>query len=589
MAIESSGKLLVRVPGQHVAALSAANLRAEQLHPILGAGAVEPLFHHSVARNRMLNLAPPEQDWLLHTPGTRASVHPWDQAHALAREVISGAHGQAEPDVYVEPDLRHERTGFASVPPQLRAAPIANAVVAPPYLPNAGLNAHYPPDSKTVFSPAWNLYRHGFDKAWATSTGAGVRIAHLDVGYWPQQYSTPRNMRRDLGRNCVAGEDPNNTTDPGTGLNPGHGTATLALVAGNKVDLMQPASFASPQRYTGYIGGAYDAEVIPVRVAGVDGSVVHLYSANLARGMDYAASPSDGVPCDVVTLSHGGLPAQSWADAVNRLYEKGIVMVAAAGDSFHVAGVDLATHYTVYPSAFYRVVTATGVTYDNKPYINNQLGSMQGCWGPDKVMKKALAAATPNVPWMAFKTQYGWDMDGAGTSASTPQIAAACALWLARYGKEVGLTGWQRVAACRHALFESVGNRQQNLAQIGVGTLDANAMLSEQTLQAVKNAIAQGKLPYIEPDKVSAPFWRLLFGIAPPGSGVDEMYETEAAQLLHTTTNPALLDAFHADAEGGTLSALSTASRNALREAFLRHPDISETLKHFLQALPAAS
>lgn len=142
--------------------------------------------------------------------------------------------------------------------------------------------------------------------------------------------------------------------------------------------------------------------------------------------------------------------------------------------------------------------------------------------------------------------------------------------------------------ACR-ADVGQVGNRQQNLAQIGVGTLDADAMLSEQTLQAVKNAIVQGKLPYIEPDKVSAPFWRLLFGIAPLGSGVDEMYETEAAQLLHTTTNPALLDAFHADAEGGALSALNAASRNALREAFLRHPDISETLKHFLQALPAAS
>lgn len=145
------------------------------------------------------------------------------------------------------------------------------------------------------------------------------------------------------------------------------------------------------------------------------------------------------------------------------------------------------------------------------------------------------------------------------------------------------------MAACRHALFESVGNRQQNLAQIGVGTLNANDMLSAQTLQAVKNAIAQGKLPYIEPDKVSAPFWRLLFGIAPPGSGVDEMYETEAAQLLHTTTNPELLDAFHADAEGGALSALSAASRNALREVFLSHPYISDTLKRLLQAIPAAT
>lgn len=588
MTIQSNGQLLVRLPGQHVEATTRANLRADAPHPILGPGVAEPLFHHSATRRMALNLAPRERDWLLHTPTVkRTEAHPWDQAHALAREIMNGDHGTAEADVYVEPDLRHERAH--PQPARLAAAPAAGTTDTPPYLPDASLNGHYPPHTTVTFSPAWNIARHGFDKAWAVSTGTGVRIAHLDVGYWPDQYSTPRNLRRDLGRNCVKGEDADNTTDPGTGLNPGHGTATLALVAGNQVDLMQPANFASPQRYTGYIGGAHDATVIPVRVAGVDGSVVHLYSSNLAQGMDYAAGPSDGVPCDVVTLSHGGVPAQSWAEAVNRLYEAGIVMVAAAGDSFHVAGVDLATHYTVYPSAFYRVVTATGITYENQPYINNELGSMQGCWGPDKVMKKALAAATPNVPWMKYKTTHGWDMDGAGTSASTPQIAAACALWLARYSQELGLSGWQRVAACRHALFYSVANREQNLSEIGVGTLDANAMLSENTLTEVKTAIAQGKLPHIEPDKVSMPFWRLLFGIAPPGSGVDEMYETEAAQLLYTTTHKTLLDAFHADAEGDSLQSLSAGVLTGLREAFLSHPDISATLKGFLQSRLAAS
>ena len=36
-------------------------------------------------------------------------------------------------------------------------------------------------------------------------------------------------------------------------------------------------------------------------------------------------------------------------------------------------------------------------------------------------MKKAIAGYTPNVAWMRFRTTDGFDMDGAGTSASTPK------------------------------------------------------------------------------------------------------------------------------------------------------------------------
>jgi hypothetical protein len=81
-----------------------------------------------------------------------------------------------------------------------------------------------------------------------------------------------------------------------------------------------------------------------------------------------------------------------------------------------------ARHLIVYPSAFNRVVTAVGATYDKTPYVTSKIGELQGGWGPDDVMKKAIAGYTPNVSWMMFKTDDGFDMDGAGTSSSTPQI-----------------------------------------------------------------------------------------------------------------------------------------------------------------------
>jgi hypothetical protein len=77
-------------------------------------------------------------------------------------------------------------------------------------------------------------------------------------------------------------------------------------------------------------------------------------------------------------------------------------------------------------------------TFLKKPYISQTLGAMQGCWGPDAVMEKAVAAFTPNVAWMDFNhPPNGFSMSGGGTSASTPQIAAACALWLERYGNRL--------------------------------------------------------------------------------------------------------------------------------------------------------
>jgi hypothetical protein len=154
-------------------------------------------------------------------------------------------------------------------------------------------------------------------------------------------------------------------------------------------------------RFKGDLGGAPDAEVIPIRISP---TVIHLYTSTMAKGLYDALAPS-GDPakpnranrCDVVSISHGGLPSASWADAVNTLYEDGITIVAASGDSIYLDAVDLATHYTVYPSAFNRVLTAVGATYAKMPYITTNFGVMQGCWGPDTVMEKAVAGFTPNV------------------------------------------------------------------------------------------------------------------------------------------------------------------------------------------------
>jgi Subtilase family len=557
--IQHSGYLLGRIQRPYFNALHAANFASNALPGL----ETWPLFRASHRAGLAFGLASSAKpEWIVITPIAPSEKHPWDIAYDHVRgkapgSVVLGAMA----DNYIEPDL-------------LQPGPIS----PPPTPPSAGLDSHYPPLSGISFSPMWHLEAGftDFASARARTTGKGIKIAHPDTGYWPQHKSTPRNIRPEQGYNYY--EKNTNVVDPGlTGLgdNPGHGTATLAILAGNTMSL----TYGS-QTYSGDLGGAPDAEVVPIRIGA---SVIHLYTQAMAQGLDHALAPNGSSPCHVVSLSHGGLPSSAWADAINRLYEAGIVVVAAAGDSYYAVITDLATHFTVYPSAFNRVITATGVTYDHKPYITNVPFAMQGCWGPNSVMEKAIGAFTPNVPWMQRGTSKGWGMNGSGTSASTPQIAAACALWLSLYKDRFRLP-WQRVEACRVALFHSAATPAggTNRGEIGWGMLDLNALLDDAEAARLAVMASTGQLGESPADEVSCAFWRLLFGIAPPKSGVEQMYETEAAQVLMRSKNPELISGFIVWQSGDPME---PSIRKTLREAFISEPSLSTTLAAYLQAL----
>lgn len=532
MALQGNGQLLIKVRAQPFVSLFAVSPAVS-----LPGFALEPLSHVPQRMPGFSALAPADH-WMLAKPATPGPDNtPWDTAHAAAK-VVNYAH-------YVEPDILH-----------VRSTPPVGTL-------DGGLKDHWPPNvaANDGISPGWHL-GDGFTDfvtAWRTTTGAGVRIAHLDTGYTPMHDSKPRHLRPELGYDYWAGKsDP---VDPGAQflgiLQPGHGTATLALLAGNAMDM----TFGK-QRYVGDVGGAPDAEVIPVRIGP---SVIHFYTSTMAQGLYHALAPGDptsavppnrpdpGNPCLVVSISHGGLPSQKWADAVNTLYEAGIVIVAASGDSIDLEVMDIATRYTVYPSAFNRVLTAVGATYAKQPYIASHFGDLQGCWGPDAVMEKAAAAYTPNVVWMKYDDPPGFEMNGGGTSASTPQIAAACALWLQRYGAELP-ADWRRVEACRLALFTGTDNNHSDESELGRGLLNAPKMLDKSQSEKIITKVMAGALSQSPADSVSFPFWRLLFGEGPPGSDQERMYETEVAQVVLQSQNQELRKAAREAAEGRAFS-----------------------------------
>lgn len=226
----------------------------------------------------------------------------------------------------------------------------------------------------------------------SVASGVHIMLAIFDRGIWPPHVTTLEATRLLLGRawNVVDGNA--NVTDPVTGgmlNNPGHGTATLALLAGGRIDVRSSALGG----FHGNFGGSPFRSVVPFRIAD---SVVHFYTSAMAEGIakvnDTAvAEPAVDLVCSV---SMGGVASQSWADAVYAAYDAGVKIVAAAGNNHG----GFPTSYVACPSRFNRVVTAVGATSEHMPYLHSDPTVMQGCVGPASAMRRSVAGYTPQAP-----------------------------------------------------------------------------------------------------------------------------------------------------------------------------------------------
>lgn len=474
----------------------------------------EPLFR-SIGTGQGRRAAAPAASWhLLRSTGepgmaTAAEIaNPWDVCHLLLDDGIASG-GRVE---FAEPDLQQQ---WLVGRPGALAARLAQAPLEP-----EPQNPKYP----TLPDNYW--YRDAkhaqWDAALAASPDPGdagrTRIAHLDTGFDPAHQTKPKYLNTKLQKNFVDQDRPDDATDDSSGAisNLGHGTGTLSILAGAGV--------------TGVNGGkpfgcAPYAEVVPVRVAD---SVVLFYNSAIARAFDYVhllcRNPASFV--HVVTMSMGGLPSQAWADATNALYDAGVFVVTAAGNNYF----NLPTHEIVYPARFARVVAACGVMADQTPYADLAPTLMAGNYGPAGKMSTAVAAFTPNTPWARFGAANIVDFDGNGTSAATPQVAAAAALWIQKNRSAYDrYQGWMRVEAVRAAVFGSAHADAKYADHFGRGKLAALDALGKAPARAEE--LQERRQP---PDTAGFPLITLLtgLGVAETQPQRKPMLELEIAQLL---------------------------------------------------------
>lgn len=442
--------------------------------------------------------------------GKTETMHPWDVAHGVLDCPKAAGLESARELQFVEPDFEQSFPYELPEPETLESAlERAESCV------RRGINSHWPNPGNRF---AWHLdddysqLRTARSAVGDPGDGKRIRIGILDTGYDPGHSTLPLHMRYDLARNLTGDGPETNATDPGSNFpmtNPGHGTATLALLAGNVMDA------AGGPPLNDYLGGAPFAEVVPIRIAN---SVIHFRTSAMAQGIEYAAK----IGCQVISISMGGVPTQLWADAVNMAYERGVCIFAAAGNRIGPAP----PASLVYPARFNRVVAVCGFTADNKPYFMDGLHrQMHGCFGPALAMKTAMAAYTPNTPWADMGCGSLVNPDGAGTSSATPQCAAAATLWLQKHRPKPS-EKWQIVEAVRHALFLSA-----NKEQVAWNSYFGNGLLRANDALGVPFKENLAKTPA---DTVSFP-WLRLVGALESADDTDairqKMFETEALQL----------------------------------------------------------
>ncbi|MBW3565428.1 MAG: S8 family serine peptidase [Acidobacteria bacterium] len=423
------------------------------------------------------------------------AASPWDLAHARVADQL----GVAESDVvFAEPDLIHgiyEDTNEERTPEGLGATKI-----------ECVQDQQDGTRGKAVGGDEiWHLRDEFTQLASAREavqfSDPRTRIAHIDTGYYPSHVTTPANVEKNLERTFVEGEDQSSAIDPNKERwlldNSGHGTGTLSILAGGAF-----------KPFDVILGGAPDAEVVPLRVAD---SVVLLRTSALVRALNYAVT----VQCDVITMSMGGLPMQAWAEAVDRVYDAGIVFCAAGGNRTRPAP----PRVLVYPARYPRVIAVVGAMSDGRPYKNLK-NALEGSFGPASAMKTALAAYTPNIPWARFGCDDIVRLNGEGTSSATPQVAAAAALWIEKYKKMLP-RDWRRVEAVRRALFSTAANTDAE--HFGNGVVRAlDALTATPDFAALKIS---------KKSTNSFAFLRLLtgLGIVEP-TRREEMFNLELAQ-----------------------------------------------------------
>lgn len=279
------------------------------------------------------------------------------------------------------------------------------------------------------YGEQWHMKRAGAESAWEYACGEGVTVAVVDTGV--ACYDADGFMKgTDLaGTSCVAGYNFVGKNDVAAD-DQGHGThvaGTIAQTTNNGV---------------GVAGLAHCAKLMPVKVLSARGWGT---MADVAEGIRWAADHG----AQVVNLSLGApMKSKVVENAVNHALAKGVVVVAAAGNSGRSVG---------WPAAYPGVIAVSATDKnDNIAWFSSR--------GPEVTIGAPGVGVTQQTICEAGKNKCEqWGVFN-GTSMASPHVAGAAALLVGQ-----GVTDPDSV----RAVLQATATPKEDTNLFGAGILEA--------------------------------------------------------------------------------------------------------------------